>query len=475
MHRSPTAPGLSLSLVIVLLVWRPLARGAEPLVVHEWGTFTSLQDASGRELTGINVDDEPVPDFVHNLSKYVLSPTFMTSLHWRFRMKGVPRSHPAVNLRLETPVIYFYPPEGQTEPLTVDVAVRFRGGWLSEFYPDAEADAPGIDWRKERPFAFGQLTPETIGSLTWKDLRVGTDTPGPPTDEHVWTAPRQVRSAFVTTPGGESERYLFYRGVGNLRAPLRVVTDRERREIALHGNFDEALASGSAVVPALWLVDVRPDGAVAFRSFGSLTVTADTRRLLASTSYAFDESQYSKEHLETLRREMHEALVEAGLYPDEATAMLSTWRRAYFQSPGLRVFHVVPRAWTDHHLPLDISVPSRIERAMMGRIELVTEEQRELLAALARGPVSDGSWVQAIPESKAREMFLAGRDGFGDLGVEIPPDYRTYLALGRFRNALLADEEHRRPTPALTSFMDAHGLRPYRREKETLETASSRK
>ena len=36
----------------------------DPLVVHEWGTFTSLQDEEGRCLGGINSDDEPVPDFV---------------------------------------------------------------------------------------------------------------------------------------------------------------------------------------------------------------------------------------------------------------------------------------------------------------------------------------------------------------------------------------------------------------------------
>jgi len=41
------------------------ACAAEKLVVHEWGTFTSLQDENGKALGGINVDDEPVPDFVY--------------------------------------------------------------------------------------------------------------------------------------------------------------------------------------------------------------------------------------------------------------------------------------------------------------------------------------------------------------------------------------------------------------------------
>ncbi len=44
----------------------------DKLMVHEWGTFTSLQDEAGRQLGGINVDDEPLPTFVHDLNPYVL-------------------------------------------------------------------------------------------------------------------------------------------------------------------------------------------------------------------------------------------------------------------------------------------------------------------------------------------------------------------------------------------------------------------
>ena len=70
------------------------AAGANRLVVHEWGTFTSLQDEQGRELSGINTDDEPVPAFVHNLNPFLLSRPVLSSLHWQYRQKGAPRVHP---------------------------------------------------------------------------------------------------------------------------------------------------------------------------------------------------------------------------------------------------------------------------------------------------------------------------------------------------------------------------------------------
>lgn len=159
---------------------------------------------------------------------------------------------------------------------------------------------------------------------------------------------------------------------------------------------------------------------------------------------------------------MHTALVAEGLFPDEAAALLNTWQRAYFISPGLRLFFLVPRPWTDSYLPLSLSQPADIQRVMVGRIELITDQQRNLLARLADTAVSDGSWVERIANSPAKERFLAGRSNFGDLGVAIPPDYQMYLALGRFRNALVTAEERRRPTENLRKFIDTYGLHPYR-------------
>jgi hypothetical protein len=59
------------------------------------------------------------------------------------------------------------------------------------------------------------------------------------------------------------------------------------------------------------------------------------------------------------------------VFADEAEAMLNTWKASYFETPGLRVFYVVPRDWIDYFLPLDISVPARVNRVIIGRINLV--------------------------------------------------------------------------------------------------------
>ena len=113
---------------------------AEPLVIHERGTFTSLQDEQGRTIGGLNVDEEHLPEFVHDLrpiyigSSRVVPPTGFS--------KGIATSHPSVTMRLETPVVYVHLPPGQTSA-TFDLTAEFRGGFLSQFYPMAQASVDG--------------------------------------------------------------------------------------------------------------------------------------------------------------------------------------------------------------------------------------------------------------------------------------------------------------------------------------------
>lgn len=441
-------------------VRRAKAAGDDFLVVHEWGTFTALQDEEGQELSGINTDDEPVPEFVHNLNRFLLSQPVLSSLHWQYRQKGAPRVHPQITMRLETPVIYFYPPKAWPAGKAVDVSVRFQGGWLTEFYPQAE---PKVPMRANNQFDFGELTPETTSSLAWNRLRLRTSGLGPETDEHVWLAPRKVAAANVTATNDESERYLFYRGVGRLHAPLRAVIDRKGGQVTLHANFDNVLSSRQTEeIPVLWLVQVSKDGQCAFRTVEGFSVSGDTTTGLAKASYRFEPGEFRRENGERLELLMHTALVAEGLSPDEATALVSTWQRSYFKSPGLRLFYLVPRAWTDHYLPLAVSGGARLTRVMVGRLELISDEQRAMLDKLAGTITSDGKWLAQIPESPARERFLAGRTDFGNLGVAIPADYQLYLDLGRFRNALVVNEERMRPTPTLTKFIDTYALHPFR-------------
>jgi hypothetical protein len=247
------------------------------LIIHEWGTFTSLQNNRGNAIGGINSDDEPVPRFVHRLGHLLLlgsevPPSFC---------QGAPHCHPDVTMRLETPVIYFHPPAGKPLPNTFDVSATFKGGWLSEYYPNAETDTNSN--------VFGPLSSTTTSTLLWKDLQLAGDWKGPETSDHVWTAPRNVSAASVRTIAGESEKFLFYRGVAHIDAPLAVSQSAETREVLLRSQLAPELAGNPNLeVELLWLVHIRKHGQVAFRRLPSITLRAGDKTLTrASMDFGF--------------------------------------------------------------------------------------------------------------------------------------------------------------------------------------------
>jgi hypothetical protein len=370
-----------------------LARAAGGLVIHEWGTLTSLEDENGRAIAGINADDEPVPSFVHRISPGLL----LLPQQWAIASKGVPRVHPDVTVRLETPVLYVHAPPGFTGPL--DVKVKYAGGWLTEFYPNAEAVAPGIDPNTRR---VGHIAGD--GTLDWEGLRIGGNRPGPVTSERVWLAPRNVAADAVSTPGGESEKFLFYRGVGRGEPLLSLCRDHETGVLRSRPNADPASN------PAYWLADIRADGTAAFQIVAPF-----------QSSRAFEQEDYGTGNIAALRASLEAELIRSGLYRDEAEALLNTWEVSYFKNPGLRAFYIYPRELVDRLLPLTISPAAEITRVMVGRIELVTADER---AAMARMGSAD------FAESE-----------------------QSYAGLGRFRDALLLDQERRYPAPGLEQFM----------------------
>lgn len=433
------------------------AQDAEKWKIHEWGTFTALQDEAGQALGWINTEDEPVPPFCHRLSRALLVPVDDLAPGY---FKDAPRCHPDVILRLETPVVYFHPPKSAKLPVKVDLRVDFRGGWLTEYYPDAKVAAPGVQTRT----GYGRLSAATQGSLEWKGLQVGRQGSFPETTDAVWLSPRHVQCAPVTAANGESEQFLFYRGVGYMRAPL--VARRDARTLSIHGWLPTDLRDKAPLrVPRLWLADIREDGTTAFRTIPAIKLACGFEPLLASVPATFEEKDYSMARLGKLREEMRDGLTAEGLNVDEAEALLNTWDASYFRSHGMRLFFVVPRAYVDYVLPLKSSIDADVTRAMIGRLELITPAQRACLKRVSATTKPDATWYQdwAQKNPEAWTRFLQKRQegnlhSLREENVKIPEDYLAYLELGRFRNALVLDELKRRPTEGLRRFVDAYDL-----------------
>ena len=373
-----TMTRIGLSLLTVGFVFVPLAAPqAQPLIVHEWGTITTRHAANGTPEGRLNriARHEVLPSFVHQFEPAETRAKPQDKFIKSTRTPG----RPDVTMRLETPVIYFHPAPGARPPAPFEVSVKFRGGILNEFYPNAKASVKVDEERINTKMSAGLikgwyergvLDNYVLSDLRWTGLSLKDRVSLPRTTSAVWLAPRRVKSSGVIA-AGESERYLFYRGVAHLDALLQ--TERLATDVRLRSPQRLLwLNRPSMTLAHVWMADIRPNGRAAFRERTRLVIAKANPSQELGRLPLFAESDYSDAGLASLRQSMKTALIAEGLFEDEAEAMLTTWRESYFKTPGLRMFYTVPSEWTAYFLPLSISVPHQLTRVLIGRIDLLS-------------------------------------------------------------------------------------------------------
>ncbi len=336
--------------------------------LHEWGTFTTVSSSTGELLPGVYKEEEALPPFVHaheGMHNHgVPSGLFTKGIDWRRPLLGV-------TVRMETPVLYFYTPEA----FQARVEVGFTGGTISQWYPERSGgeklppikrDAKGNVLQKENTLDF---TSHWNGSITWD---VSVTPPGPDasarvfrgTETPTWLHPRQPDSALVTTANGETEKYLFYRGLGRFDLPV-------------------TFASGDSSVTVHNRGESPVTGMLLYEKAGP------TARLTAVSALAKGEKReispagngFTQDWRKPVYAAAADMLTAAGLTRQEADAMVQTWWTSYFERDGRRVFWIVPRETTDRVLPLRVNpAPAETVRVLVGRSELLTPAFEHQLA-----------------------------------------------------------------------------------------------
>jgi hypothetical protein len=322
------------------------------LVVHEWGTYTSVQASDGHTLGGVHHEDEALPAWVHrrNLND--------PQNYYFEQLPEEPRQ------QLETPVLYFYAPSTQD----VQVEVSFPEGIVGEWFPEATSYLPAI----------GGMTSVARGSAVWNLTLDPAITPGsfnPVTLAEIWAPSRHVASTPVrvqlaTSAVEEREQFLFYRGLGTFVAPVTVTTYRDGTLRIHNGSSDD--------VGSVFLL-FSGDGGGSFASLGRLGAGGDI-----STATAANAQLSTNDFMQKAQSGLYDALSATGLYGDEARAMVDTWTRSWFGNPGLRILYLAPRSWTDAWLPTQVTpAPSAFVRTLVGRIEVMTPlEETDLVSQI---------------------------------------------------------------------------------------------
>jgi hypothetical protein len=313
--------------------------GTDPagLVVHEWGTFTSVAGEDGTAVEWVPPNGpQDLPCFVDRT---------------RFNGKGWLQA----TVRMETPVLYFY----SSEERTVDVRVRFRRGIVTEWYPRADVAPIAI-----QPTTL--MNPALEGTIAWNRVKVlpraAESYPVESGPNHYYAARKTDASPIEV--GSQREKFLFYRGIGNFAIPLAA-------RISASGDIVVTTAKGESVRDVMLFEN--KGGAIGYAA----------RR---ATAQQFTiESPAAAGTGESVRAALAQMLVDHGLYEKEAAAMVETWRDSWFEE-GTRLFYIVPQATIDAVLPLAITPkPAAIARVFVGRIELITPSVvRDVKEALSR-------------------------------------------------------------------------------------------
>ena len=340
--RSGIVAGCLIALTIAIAVGLKLSRGSNPaskaarrvlpgdtsLIVHEWGTFTSIagKDGVALEWRPLNGSTD-LPSFVHTVQEAV---------------KGL--RHPslkadlAATVRMETPVLYFY----SGSEMDVSVKVDFPKGKITEWYPQARDVGTSIDWGRLK------IMPGAAVNL-----------PVDYKDSHYYPA-RETDAAPVQVCGlngkpAQQEKFLFYRGVGTFDLPVSLKLEKEKVVLKNPGK-DEI---------AHLIVFENRGGKLGYRLIDGLTgeITLERPPL--------------DRNIDSLLQDLKQVLVRSGLYEKEAAAMIKTWRSSWFEE-GLRVFYVLPRQLTDAVLPIKIDPgPAELVRVLVGRAEVITPEMEK--------------------------------------------------------------------------------------------------
>ena len=323
----------------ITLTGRAQKQDTDPgLIAHEWGTFTSIAGDAGQAVEWFPLNSPTdLPSFVEHFR----------GTNFKVGLGGT--------LRMETPVLYFY----STHDTAVSVRVSFFHGLITEWYPHASKIEPSASLNNVALFQ-----QKSSGSIAWNAVGIQATGeavfPRESQASHYYSARETSASPLrvATNNGEQQEKFLFYRGISAAPPPLSA--------LVLPSGHIEVLNQAGDEIPKLILFDRRGEK-IGYREIIDLREGAVLDPPTLGSSF------------DSLLANFESSLTSAGLYPEEAHAMLESWKDSWFEE-GSRLIYIVPRAFVDRILPLKIEPqPAGMQRVFVGRMELVTPATRRAI------------------------------------------------------------------------------------------------
>jgi hypothetical protein len=371
----------SIALAAIFLLNQPsFSEEKSTLIVHEWGTFASFMGSQGKREEGLHHEDEPLPGFVYGLKKEseqnptainlprlpigmerkVDDETFYRLAQENLQADTLPQSplSAGITQKMETPVIYFYGDIGEK----VKVEIDFPEGIITQYFPQATQRTPKLN-------EITSIGPSHFQfDVTLQSIQEKENIPSTSPDS-IWNPAREVKANTIKV-GNQSEKFIFYRGVGDFNSQFKVKSD-SNDILSLENHSDEIIRDAYIL---------NSDGVTGvFKQIGPIQKKTTVNIPSLSNGLPL------KEYVSLAKSFIAKSLMAKGLYYEEALAMANTWEKSYFHTPGIRILYIVPNIETEKILPLRVTpTPKELVRTLVGRVEIMTHSQeQEYLKMLA--------------------------------------------------------------------------------------------
>jgi hypothetical protein len=385
-HLLPLLSGLTLAAADP-----PVQKG---LVVHEWGVFY--------------IHDDPEIANADARGEWDELPKFM---YGHISGRDLPVNWGVIEVRKQ-PVVFFHTPK----PVALRMRIDFPGGM------------PGVWWPGTRsPAAQGTRRPAVGTSLEWQiQLREPPAGRRPPNENyhkvpkgHWVERMRAVEANDVFAVFGDDvhdvdrEKFIYYDGIFPQGKWLKILVDKDRVSLRSQVKFP---------VHDVTVIDRRGDGKVKVARVEKLDAEAEIKEVKWEQ---IDRERFVAAAAETLITQ----LVAAGLFKDEAQALLATRRRDLLETDGLTVFYRLPQAEYERRLPMTLT-PRAESLVRVGLVQHVhcEPEFAQRVQELATQLDDDSFKVREAAQKKLEAMG---------------PSVRIHLARLRDKGALSAEARRR--------------------------------
>ena len=154
----------------------------------------------------------------------------------------------------------------------------------------------------------------------------------------------------------EYERFLFYRGLGDARLPLRLSSARGG---TLNVDREPSLGEG---IRHVYVIRIE-NGRGVYRYRPGLRPGWTVSGVIPN----MDQGQPLGEFTKSIADDLAGQLTASGLFAKEARRWWNTGPPAIFRPMALRVLFVLPQSWTDAFIPMTvIPKPEKVVRVMVG-------------------------------------------------------------------------------------------------------------